>query len=86
MDHLFQDLSEKSLKHVPVLGLFAGFIRTPLLAHFAGPESDRCELYKELTGECLSVEEWEEVLEQRSTRNAGMCSTPDSRTSSFRCL
>ncbi len=67
MDYPFADLSETAARHLPLLGLFSGYVRSSMLAHYVGTGSAREDFYKTLTRESLDEKQWQDALEEAMT-------------------
>ncbi|MBI5570066.1 MAG: tetratricopeptide repeat protein [Desulfomonile tiedjei] len=62
-EYAFSQMSEKTRKHLPAVGLFSSVVSLDMLALLAGG-SDDLPAYREIAGEALDRESWGSVLEE----------------------
>jgi len=60
----FSQMSSRTKKHFPFIGLFASVVNARLLGIFVGPDGGGHQAYKDVMGEALETEDWESVLEE----------------------
>jgi len=60
----FSQLSPKAQKHLPLLGLFASYVRADTLGRFTGEETDRSRILSDTFGERLLRADWDAILDE----------------------
>jgi tetratricopeptide (TPR) repeat protein len=63
----FSQMSERTRKHLPFLGLFVSYVHAGMLGIFIGPKGESGKVYSEMMGENLDKKGWERVLDEAAS-------------------
>ena len=64
LTYAFHQLSEKTRKHLPLVGLFASHVHVGTLAMFGTTGTEEAQAYGDLMGECIDAAGWTGVLSE----------------------
>ena len=64
--YAFSQMSPRTRRHLPFIGLFASYVHAGLLEIFVASGDKQQETYQDTVGEALDAEGWEAVLEEAS--------------------
>lgn len=62
--YAFSQMSERTRKHLPFIGLFASYVHAGALGDFGKADSEWWQVYESVMGEALDAAGWEAVLEE----------------------
>ncbi|MFH1743400.1 MAG: tetratricopeptide repeat protein, partial [bacterium] len=60
----FSQMSEKTQKHLPFIGLFVSYVHADMLGNFVAYGDKQQEVYEEVMGEMLDADAWESILNE----------------------
>jgi len=63
----FTELTERTRRHLPFVGLFASYVHAGMIATFISAGDEQQAVYQEVMGEALDAAGWEMVLEEAAS-------------------
>jgi len=64
LSYAFSQMSHRTRKHLPFIGLFASYVRADVLGVFVASGDERQKAYEGVMGETLDAQSWEAILEE----------------------